>query len=251
VIGTVRAVLFDVDGTLYHQAPLRLCMALELAALPVRGPTASRDSRDTPGAPESARRTWRALRTFRRVREELRDQGAADAPLVRLQFQRAAERLQMEVEELEAEVSEWIFRRPLRHLRRCRRGGADRLLDYLASRGIPAGVFSDYPAREKLEALGLAEKISLVACATDPEINAFKPAPRGFLWSCQRWGIEPSEVLYVGDRVEVDALGAANVGMPCAILSRRLGLAPQGTPPVRFTRFTSFSGLQHAIDAGA
>ena len=29
---------FDVDGTLYHQGPLRLCMALELAALPLALP---------------------------------------------------------------------------------------------------------------------------------------------------------------------------------------------------------------------
>ena len=53
--GTVRAVLFDVDGTLYHQGPLRLCMALELAALPLRV------------LPASARRTWGAIRAFRRV----------------------------------------------------------------------------------------------------------------------------------------------------------------------------------------
>ena len=237
--GAVRAVLFDVDGTLYHQGSLRLCMALELAALPLRV------------LPASARRTWGAIRAFRRVREELRDLGAAEAPLARLQLQLAAERQQMEVDEVEAAVSEWIYQRPLKYLRRCRRAGIESFLGYLASRGIPAGVFSDYPAREKLEALQLAEKISWVACATDPEINAFKPHPRGFVWSCEHWGLDPTEVLYVGDRAEVDALGAANAGMPCAILSRRLGLAAKGAPPAVFTRFTSFAGLQHAIDAGS
>jgi phosphoglycolate phosphatase/putative hydrolase of the HAD superfamily len=231
VNGAVRAVLFDVDGTLYHQGPLRLCMALELVT--------------------SGRRTWGAIRAFRRVREELRDLGAAEAPLARLQFQLAAERQQMEADEVEAAVSEWIYQRPLKYLRRCRRAGIESFLGYLASRRIPAGVFSDYPAREKLEALQLAEKISLVACATDGEINAFKPHPRGFVRSCERWGLDPTEVLYVGDRAEVDALGAANAGMPCAILSRRLGLAPQGAPPAAFTRFTSFAGLQHAIDRGS
>jgi FMN phosphatase YigB (HAD superfamily) len=233
----VRAVLFDVDGTLYHQGPLRLCMAMELGALPLRA------------SPASARRTWGVLRTFRRVREELRGLGAADAPLERLQFERVAERLAMEVDEVEAVVSEWIFRRPLKYLRHCRRAGIDDLLGYLGTRRIPAGVFSDYPAREKLEALRVAERISLVACATDGEINAFKPHPRGFVWACRRWGLEPAEVLYVGDRAEVDAPGAARAGMPCVILGRRLGLAPHGEPPARFTRHTSLAGLQHAIDA--
>lgn len=239
--------LFDVDGTLYHQAPLRLCMGLELAALPLRS------------SPASARRTWSAISAYRRAQEDLRDLGVAETPLARLQLERAAERVGMEVDEVEAAVSEWIFRRPLRYLRfrRFRRAGIESLLDALAARGIPAGVFSDYPAREKLEALGLSDRISLVACATDAEINAFKPDPRGFAWSCERWGLEPSRVLYVGDRVEVDARGAANAGMPCAIVSRRLGVAPEGmsTTPASsyaypFTRYSSFADLQHAIDAG-
>jgi HAD superfamily hydrolase (TIGR01549 family) len=213
-------------------------MALELAALPLRD------------SPASARRTWSALRAFRSVREELRGLGAAEALLDRLQFQRPADRLQIKAEDVEAAVSEWIFQRPLKYLRPCRRAGVESLLGYLASRGIPAGVFSDYPPREKLQALRVAEKISLVACATDAEINAFKPHPRGFVWACERWGLEPSEVLYVGDRVEVDALGAANAGMPSVIISRKPGPGPGGAPPARFTRFTSFAGLQHAIDAG-
>jgi HAD superfamily hydrolase (TIGR01549 family) len=161
----------------------------------------------------------------------------------------------MEVEEVEAAVTEWIFRRPLKYLRSCRRAGIESLLDCLASRGVRAGVFSDYPAHEKLESLRLTERISLVACATDAEVNAFKPHPSGFVWSCERWGLDPAQVLYVGDRAEVDALGAANAGMPCAILARRLGLAPKGSPPTSasapFTRFSSFAGLQHAIDAGS
>jgi phosphoglycolate phosphatase/putative hydrolase of the HAD superfamily len=213
-------------------------MALELAALPLRE------------RPATARRTWRAVRTFRRVREELRGLGAAEAPLARLQFQRAAECLEMEVDDVEAAVSEWIFQRPLKYLRRCRRAGIESLLGYLASRRIPAGVFSDYPAREKLEALQLADRISLVACATDAEINAFKPHPRGFVRACEHWGLEPSEVLYIGDRAEVDAAGAANAGMPCVIISRGRGLAAEGELPAGFTRLTSFSGLQDAIDAG-
>jgi FMN phosphatase YigB (HAD superfamily) len=92
--GPIRAVLFDLDGTLYHREPLRILMALELAALPLRG------------SPAGAQRTWKALGVFRRVREELRELGAAEAPLERLQFELAAARAQMEVGELEAAVSE-------------------------------------------------------------------------------------------------------------------------------------------------
>jgi putative hydrolase of the HAD superfamily len=81
--------------------------------------------------------------------------------------------------------------------------------------------------REKREALGLREGFCLEACATDAGINAFKPDPKSFLWSCQRWDLVPAEVLHVGDRGEVDAAGAANAGMPRAILRQK---------PVRMTR---------------
>ena len=67
-------------------------------------------------------------------------------------------------------------------------------------RGIKLGVFSDYPAQEKLKALGLDSYVRLVLCSTDKEINAFKPHPRGYLRACEQWGLQPQEVLYIGDR---------------------------------------------------
>jgi FMN phosphatase YigB (HAD superfamily) len=42
--------------------------------------------------------------------------------------------------------------------------------------------------------------MSLALCATSPEINAFKPHPKGFLHACALWGLPPEEVLYIGDR---------------------------------------------------
>jgi FMN phosphatase YigB (HAD superfamily) len=211
-----RAVLFDVDGTLYHQPTLRALMALELASLPLARLSLA-----------SARRTWRAVGCFRRVREELRGRAASEVPLAQAQFLQAAERAGVEPAEMEAAVSEWIFERPLKYLRLCRRSGVEALFSFLASRGVQVGVFSDYPVTEKLEALGLSGRVSVALCATDPEIGAFKPDPRGWLRACALWGLEPREVLYVGDRPE----GA-------------------GTSPPGFSVFSSFTGLQHALDVG-
>jgi FMN phosphatase YigB (HAD superfamily) len=80
-------------------------------------------------------------------------------------------------------------------------------------------VFSDYPGDQKLRALNLSGfNIWPVLCATDPQVNAFKPHPKGFLRACGLWTLAPDEVLYVGDRYEIDAVGAAAAGMPCAII---------------------------------
>jgi len=81
-------------------------------------------------------------------------------------------------------------------------------------------VLSDYPTESKLRALGLAGRFSPVVCATDPDVDAFKPSPRGFLRACELWGLPPRDVLMIGDRTDVDAAGAIAAGMPCVIIGR-------------------------------
>lgn len=235
----LRAVLFDLDGTLYHQPPLRALMVLELATLFLRG------------SPAAAQRTLRGLSAFRRVREELRGV-ERDTPLERLQYEAAAQRAGVPVAELEGWAHEWIEERPLKHLHRCRRRGLVDLLDSLRDRGLRAGVFSDHPVRSKLQALGVSDAMEPQLCATDDEIDAFKPHPRGFQRACELWGLEPAQVLYVGDRVEIDGAGAARAGMPCAILERSPTLLRRGAAAIRATgdpvRVSSLSELLHGID---
>jgi FMN phosphatase YigB (HAD superfamily) len=115
----------------------------------------------------------------------------------------------------------------------------------LRDRNLPIGMFSDYPAREKLQALGLAGTTNLTLCATDRDINAFKPHPQGFLRACAAWGLAPDEVLYIGDRLEVDAAGAASAGMPCAIVSKRT--RRQSANYYDAFLISSFAELNHAF----
>src|SRR5690349_20196073 len=64
---TIRAVLFDLDGTLYRQAPVRSAMALELLSLPLSGLRA-------------APRRWRALQAYRGAQEALRGASTMGSP---------------------------------------------------------------------------------------------------------------------------------------------------------------------------
>ncbi len=229
-----RALLFDLDGTLYRQAPLRLRMAVELLVSPLRGPLA-------------ALRAARGVAVFRRTREELRGE---EGDLERLQYARAAERVGVDEAQLEAWVHEWIHERPLRHLGRLRAPGLEELLDALAERGVRAGIFSDYPARAKLEALGVDGRFDPMLCATDPEIDAFKPNPRGFLRACEIWGLAPAEVLYVGDRAEVDAEGARRAGMPCVLVGGSPTLPRAGGDSTHVFAVRSLAEIVDAIDRG-
>ena len=220
----VRGVLFDLDGTLYRQGPLRFLMAMEVATLPLHGLGL-------------ARRRWKALAAFRQAQEHLRWQRPV-APVAIAQLQSAATQARLSIDDVQATVDEWMHRRPLKYLRYLRATGLVTLMDVIERAGVPMGVLSDYPARSKLEALGLAARFSLVLSADDPEVGAFKPHPRGFLLASGTWGVHPSEVLVVGDRVDVDAAGASAAGMPCVIIGRGRGTGQYLKVPT-FSRLSS------------
>lgn len=233
--GPIRAVLFDVDGTLYHQMPLRFLMALELSLQLI----VQRSYR-------AAACQWRLLSHFRHVREELRHLGAATMPLAELQYVETAKRIGATPDEVKEIVTKWMYQRPLKYLGLCRYRGLKAFLAFLNDNGIPIGVFSDYPVADKLRTLGLSQSVTITLCATDPEINAFKPHPKGFQVACSLLAMSPEEVLYVGDRLETDAVGSAAAGMPCALLvGRRIR---SRTRLYRNTvAFSSFEELGHAF----
>jgi FMN phosphatase YigB (HAD superfamily) len=203
--GCIRAVLFDLDGTLYRQSRMRRLMAIELAGL-------------VAGHPFTAAKRLKALSEYRRAQETLRHGSAGDANAGTQQIAMAAERSGLPVTVVEALVTEWMHERPLKHMTRCLAEGSVALLDALAGQGVPAAVFSDYPTGAKIEALGLGGRFAFELCAADADIGAFKPNPRGFLVACRRWGLPPGDVLMVGDRADVDGAGAAAAGMPCVII---------------------------------
>jgi FMN phosphatase YigB (HAD superfamily) len=228
---TIRALLFDLDGTLYYQPPLRMAMAGELAVVPVVSRGVS-----------EAKTLWRVLRAFRHLREGLRSHAAATAPLEQLQYDVAAERTGVDPVKVREIVDEWMFVRPLRYLAGVRRRGVLPAFEALGRAGLGLGVFSDYPTRSKLEALGLSRYVSVQLCATDPAVNAFKPDPRGLLLACEQLGHPPSMVAYVGDRPDVDAAAAAAAHMTCVIVGRR-----RHDGPYPYVPLPSFAELPQAL----
>ena len=202
---TIRAVLFDLDGTLYAQRPLRALMGAELALFALRHP-------------QRGSRVMRAIAAYRRAQEQLR--GANARAVASWQLGAAATASGVPLAEMSQIVGEWMLQRPLKYLRACRAAGVLDLLMMLQSQQVQLGVLSDYPPDDKLRALGLSSFFPLTLCASSPEIGAFKPSPAGFLLACDRWGLSPEDVLVVGDRLDADAAGAEAAGMDCVVLGR-------------------------------
>jgi putative hydrolase of the HAD superfamily len=189
----LRLVVFDVDGTLYRQRPLRLRMARDLLLHALL-------RRDLA--------TLSVLRTYRHKREEMGDAQVEgfDARLV----DETATATGRSPEQVRAVVSHWIDRHPLPYLRACRYAGLVELFAGLRRHGKTIGVLSDYPAVAKLAALELAA--DHVIAADDPGIGMLKPHPRGLETLIHRAGATPATTLLIGDRAERDGLVARAAG---------------------------------------
>lgn len=93
------------------------------------------------------------------------------------------------------------------------------LLAELRSEGYRLAVLSDLPVEQKLVHLGLD---GLWDCAFSCEETGYlKPNPEPFLVLAERLGLPPERILYVGNNYRYDVIGATEVGMKSAHLSRR------------------------------
>jgi FMN phosphatase YigB (HAD superfamily) len=214
----LRAIVFDVDGTLYDQTKLRRAMLVTLVKAHLLRPRAGW-------------RTAAVLKAYRRAQEDLRHHPGDNAAARQLEI--ACARTGSTLEFARECVAKWMESAPLAFLARCAPPGLSAFLHSCRQRGIRLAVLSDYPAADKLRALGVADAFELSLCAQSPEIGRFKPDPRGLLVTLQRLGVDPADALYVGDRAEVDAPAAAGAGVACAIVSRGRLPVDEGYTPVR------------------
>lgn len=94
---------------------------------------------------------------------------------------------------------------------------AQALLESLRNRGLKTGVVANgWPEpgrilRADAERYGLAPLLD--AFVTSDDVGARKPAPAIFAAACRAVDVEPAATLFVGDSLEVDVQGAADVGM--------------------------------------
>ena len=222
----IKGILFDVDGTFYYQTPLRAIMILLFVAFNIHNP-------------KELLRKAKVITAYRKAQENLRYslQGSTNCSIrqIDLTLNNSGESHGY----VSKTIIEWFEKRPLSFLRFCRRPGLNSVLYQLDQKGFKLGVFSDYPAQHKLLALKIYKYFSTIMSTNDPEVKGFKPKTNGFAVAARRMGLKPSEVLYVGDRAEVDGIGASAVGMPVVILKGFYDLKKSCDYPI----LSSFEGL--------
>ena len=206
-----KIVVFDIDGTLYNLAPMRMHMAAMVGwhAVTTLDPN-----------------LYRLISTLRRRREELAEAEQQDFEAVLVAD--VAKRTGRTEASVRLALSDWFDRRPLPYLKRYIVPGARELFAALRHKNIQIGVLSDHRAVDKLAALDLSA--DFVVSAVDPEIGIQKPDPKGLLTLLARAGRQPAEAIMIGDRADRDGAIAQRAGT---------GLLLRGTGPgASFQLFT-------------
>jgi putative hydrolase of the HAD superfamily len=209
---TFRAVLFDLDDTLFaHREAVDDAVLATLEAMERGG--------DVPAeAAEQAR--WRELEEHhyhRYLSGELDYQGQRRA--------RVRDFLEPYGTALEDRAADAWFEQWVQRYRSAFRLHTDAppCLDAL-ERGLPGVRFGIITNGDlafqtaKLEALGIEERFAHVI--TSGELGIAKPDPRIFAAAADRLGVRIQECAYVGDRLATDAIGAARAGMRGVWLDR-------------------------------
>lgn len=202
----IKGVLFDVDGTLYYQFPLRIIMAAYLITANILHPL-------------ELLRKIKIIFAHRSAQEQLRFSMDENQVSASDQIALTVSKTRETSDYVKSTIREWMEEKPLPFLCFCRRRGLLKILGNLKKNGFILGVFSDYPALEKLKALGVDGYFDRIICSYDSNVTGFKPDTNGFLVAAKAMGLKPSQILYVGDRIDIDGKGARKAGMNAVIIN--------------------------------
>lgn len=189
------AVAFDLDGTLYPNYRLYLRLVPFII------------------------KEHRLLMAMGKARDALRE-AAHEGRFYDLQARFMAEILREDPERVKAKTERLIYRgwEPLFRDVKLFEGVTETLEEFRAS-GLKLGLLSDFPPEKKLEYLNIDKLWDVMLCS---ELTGrLKPDPAPFLELSRTLGVPCERILYVGNSVAYDVVGARGVGMKTALISPR------------------------------
>lgn len=197
----VELVIFDVDGTLYDQSRLRKKMGRMLISHYLFRPWNAYD--------------LQIIRVFRKERELMNFNPVKD--IENAQYEICAKKIKAPAENVKKVIERWMYKAPLEHLQECSFPGVKNFFESLKKQDIKIAIYSDYPAVDKLQAMGL--EADLVVSSTDKAVDSLKPATNGLTYIMKHFNLAPDKCLFIGDRDELDGECARKAGMQYYILS--------------------------------
>ena len=205
----IKAVLFDVDGTLYPQS-FFIKTSLQFF---LRHPKLSA--------------------AFRHLRHDVRAIGGVE-DLHLAQVSLCAGYMRIPAEKAQALLETHIYGTYMDMLSKAKPyPQVEGLLADLKKAGLRMGVITDYPVGAKVSALGFDQYWD-VAISADT-MGHLKPEPDAFLLAAEELKIAPEQIIYVGNEYKYDIIGAKRAGMKAAHLAKKD--VPDSVADITFSDF--------------
>ena len=233
----IRAVLWDVDDTLFDYSRCDRAAALEhLAAEQLLAGYRS---------PEAALGHWQEV-----MREQYARFLAGELSFTAHRRERAREVVRRPLSD--AEADRWFARYVERYEARWTLfPDVVPALDAVARHWRQGVLSNSYAANQdhKLRRLGIRDRFEVLVCSA--ELGCAKPAPEAFEAACLALSLEPDEVVYVGDRLDIDAQAASAAGLSGVWLDRAAVASSAPSDEVhRIASLAELPPLLRALDSG-
>jgi putative hydrolase of the HAD superfamily len=217
--GTIKAVAFDIDGTLYPNYRFYI-RVLPFAVM-----------------------NFRLMLAFNNARKILHQGGADTGEFYREQAKLAGAYLKKSPQEIQAKIDTFFYAAWQNHFKNIRPFQYVRqTIEKFREKGFKTAVMSDFPIGNKLKFMKLDGLWDVELCTE--ELGALKPALKPFLSLAEALQSPPENILYVGNSVRYDIAGAQNAGMRTALISRLPFLS--GTGRADFT-FRDYRQLEQFV----
>ena len=102
--------------------------------------------------------------------------------------------------------------------------GLIEFLDKLKANGYKIGFLSDFPLGNKLTVLGVDQYASFASSTED--YGTLKPNSTPFFKMAESMGLLPKEILYIGDSYSKDVIGSKNAGLSSVMITNKKGSYP-------------------------
>lgn len=190
-----KAWIFDFDGTLFNNLPVRIFMAIWLIIYYLPRPL-----------------KWKELlilRDYRRLHEKLF--AAEFKNCHELQLKNLSESYKVSTQEIWNIINSWTIEKPKFLIKKFQRQKLIAAVKSAQLRGVKIVIYSDNPVAEKVKALDFVPDYAF--WSDDDLIKCMKPNPQGLNNIIKLLKLNREEILYVGDRDDRDGDCAKNSGV--------------------------------------
>lgn len=190
-IGEIKAIAFDIDGTLYSERKLYRRMLGEIL------------------------RNFSFFYNFFRIRKTLHRKGFVGS-FYEMQSRMMAQRLRCGEKEAGEKIRSIVYDGLKPHFEkiRCFKDVVETFRLFKQA-GLKLALLSDFPPEQKGNIWGCASYCDVIMCSE--EAGALKPAKEPFLLLSKRLKVKAEEILYVGNSVKFDVSGARRSGLKSAL----------------------------------